>query len=121
MNQAAARGQAAEAAAGRALEAAGLRILDRNARSRRGELDLVALERDVLVVVEVRARGHSRFASAAESVDARKQARIIAATQAWLAAHPAHARRVVRFDVMTFDGDAETPTWWRAAFDASNW
>jgi putative endonuclease len=63
------------------------------------------------------ARARGRFAQAAESVDLRKQARIVQATQVWLLQHPAHAGRAVRFDVIGFDGDAP-PQWWRAAFTA---
>jgi putative endonuclease len=111
------RGAAAETRAADLLAKAGLRVLARNARSRGGELDLIALDGEVLVVVEVRARARGRFAQAAESVDLRKQARIVQATQVWLLQHPAHAGRAVRFDVIGFDGDAP-PQWWRAAFTA---
>lgn len=117
VSRAATRGEEAEAAAAAMLEAAGLKLLARNARSRGGELDLVALDGEVLVVVEVRARAPSPFASAAESVDSRKQARIVQATQAWLLRNPGHARRAVRFDVVGFDGE-RPPQWWRAAFTA---
>lgn len=117
VSEAASRGAAAEAQAATLLQKAGLTLLDRNARSRGGELDLVALDGDVLVVVEVRARSRGSFAGAAESVDPRKQARIVQATQAWLLRHPVHARRLVRFDVVGFDGDGP-PHWWRSAFAA---
>lgn len=117
MTAAGLRGAEAESRAADLLARAGLNILARNARSRGGELDLVALDGEVLVVVEVRARAPSRYAQSGESVDARKQARIVQATQAWLLRHPAHAGRAVRFDVIGFDGDAP-PRWWRAAFTA---
>jgi putative endonuclease len=117
VSRAGTRGAEAEDQAAALLQAAGLKLLARNARSRGGELDLVALDGEVLVVVEVRARAPNRFAGAAESVDARKQARIVQATQAWLLQNPAHARRAVRFDVLGFDGEGP-PQWWRAAFTA---
>lgn len=112
------RGADAEDAALRLMQRAGLTLLARNFRCRGGELDLVMLDGDALVVAEVRARGHSGFASAAESVDARKQARIVLATQLFLAAHPQHARRAVRFDVVAFDGRGG-PDWIKAAFDVT--
>ena len=45
------------------LERAGLRILDRNWRCETGELDIVALERRVLVVCEVKTRSGTRYGS----------------------------------------------------------
>lgn len=113
----AARGAQAERAAEAMLVRAGLKLLQRNYRCARGELDLLMLDGSTLVVVEVRARRHAGFASAAESVDARKRARIIAATLHFLAAHPAHAQRSLRFDVVAYDGE-QPPQWLRAAFDA---
>ncbi len=110
-------GSAAEDRALRHLQSQGLRPVARNSRFRGGELDLVMLDGAILVVVEVRARSHPGFASAAESVDARKQARLIHATQQFLVAHPEHGERAVRFDVVTFDG-AGTLDWIRDAFDA---
>ncbi|MDP9142561.1 MAG: YraN family protein [Pseudomonadota bacterium] len=112
------RGAEAEAAAERLLSAQGLRTLARNYRCRGGELDLVMLDGKTLVVVEVRARGSSRFASAAESIDRRKQARVILATQLFLASEPKYAAHALRFDVVLFDG-AGPGEWIRSAFDAS--
>lgn len=112
------RGAEAEDAALRLLQARGLRLVCRNYRCRGGELDLVLLDGQTLVIVEVRARSHAAFATAAESVDARKQGRIIHAAQWFLGAHPEHARRTVRFDVVGFDGGGR-PDWIRAAFDAA--
>lgn len=112
------RGADAEDAALALLQRAGLKLLARNFHCRGGELDLVMLEGDALIVVEVRARTHPGFAGAAESVDARKQARIVLATQLFLAAHPQHARRALRFDVVAFDGRGG-PDWIKAAFDVT--
>lgn len=110
------RGAAAEQQAADWLQRRGLRVIERNARSRFGELDLLALDGETLVIVEVRARAPSRFGGAAETVDARKQGRILRSTQDWLLRHPEHARRAVRFDVLAIDG--ATPQWIRGAFDA---
>lgn len=109
-------GAAAEDAALRLLQQRGLKLVARNARFRGGELDLVMRDGAMLVIVEVRARRASRFASAIESIDARKRERLIHATQMFLAAHPEHAERALRFDVVTFDDDR--PRWIANAFDA---
>ena len=112
------RGAEAEEAALRLLLGAGLKLVARNFRGRGGELDLVMRDGDTLVIVEVRARSHPGFSSAAESVDARKQARIVHATQLFLARHPREALRPLRFDVVAYDGGG-APQWIRSAFDAA--
>ena len=75
-------------------------MLLRNFHRRRGELDLVALHGEVLVVVEVRSRRSAAFGGAAASVIRRKQRRIVLAAQQLLQARPDLARRSVRFDVL---------------------
>lgn len=114
----AALGARAEDGALRLLQERGLRLVARNFRCRGGELDLVLLDGATLVIVEVRARGRSRLVSAAESVDSRKQARIVLATQMFLVKHPRHAQRSLRFDVVAFD-QGNAPQWIQSAFDAA--
>ncbi|GAC1632296.1 MAG: YraN family protein [Nevskia sp.] len=110
------RGAEAETRALRHLEARRLRLVARNWRCRGGELDLVMRDGETLVVVEVRSRGRSDYGSAFESIDARKQAKLILATQNFIAMHPEHAAREVRFDAVAIDG--EQLQWLKAAFDA---
>ena len=50
-------GRKSERLAAKYLEKRGMKILARNRRHRRGELDLVCREADMLCVVEVRSRG----------------------------------------------------------------
>ncbi len=114
------RGRQAEAQAERHLRQAGLQVLDRNARFRFGELDIVALDGATLVVVEVRARSASRFGSAVDTIGPRKQQRILRAASAWLARHPTHQHRAIRFDVITLQ-DSGTPQWLRGAFGQDGW
>jgi putative endonuclease len=113
-----ARGDAAEAAACAHLQRAGLQLLVRNARYRVGELDLVMLDGAQLVFVEVRYRQSAMHGSGADSVDARKRQRLVRAARAFLAAHPAHAQRACRFDVVEASGPPLAPTlhWHRDAF-----
>ncbi len=112
-------GAHAEDLALRFLEARGLELIDRNVRARGGELDLVMRDAETLVIVEVRKRSHTGFGSAAESVDARKQAKIVTAARALLAQRPDLAKLPARFDVVALDG-ADRVEWIRAAFDASD-
>jgi putative endonuclease len=112
-----ARGNEAEVQAVDLVRNAGLAVLARNARFRGGELDLVALDGEHLVIIEVRSRAPSRYGGAAESITPRKQARLMHAALAWMQAHPDHQHRPLRFDVVAFDGDGP-PSWIRHAFDA---
>lgn len=106
-------GREAEDLACRHLESRGLRLLERNYRCRAGELDLVMRERDQLVFVEVRYRSHRGYGSAVESVDARKQRRLIDAARHYLQRHGTHA--ACRFDVVGIDA-AGRVEWLRDAF-----
>jgi len=69
------------------LERAGLRILDRNWRSTIGELDIVAAERRVLVVCEVKTRSGAGFGTPLEAITRHKQARLRRLAAQWLVAH----------------------------------
>ena len=111
------RGAHAEERAARYLERQGLDILARNFRSRLGEIDLVAREGPTLVFVEVRLRVSRAYGGAQASVDARKQARLVAAARFYLSR--LRAEPPCRFDVVTFeDAMAESPRWLRGAFEA---
>lgn len=118
-----ARGQRYERYAADWLTERGLRIIARNFRCRVGEIDLVARDGDTLVFVEVRARTPSRYASAAASVDRRKQQRLLRTAQFYLHHHPAAAQRPCRFDVVAIEPrQCATPPqvrWIRSAF--SHW
>lgn len=110
------RGRAAEDHACAHLLSAGLVLLERNYHCRRGEIDLVLRDADTLVFVEVRYRRQNSFGSAMESVDRRKQARLIAAAQHYLQARPNSARLNCRFDVIAITGQEKTLEWIRHAF-----
>jgi putative endonuclease len=111
-------GRAGEEIAAAHLEARGLTILDRNVRFGDGEIDLVAEEGQVLVFVEVRRRRTGSAGAAAESVTARKRARVVRAARRWLARRPRRAAMEVRFDVVALDGEPPAVGWIRGAFDA---
>ncbi len=93
--------RAEQLVAGR-LQAAGWRILARNARSRHGELDLVALDGFTLVFVEVKAgrvgasRGPERPVLA---IGPRKQLQVRRLAAAFMAAR----RDLPRYDRIRFD------------------
>jgi len=96
-------GREGEARAARFLEARGYRIVARNVRADRVEIDLIARRGGLLVFVEVKSRRASEHGRAAEAVDQRKQRRLRRGAHAWLASNPVEARRTRsrRFDVVT--------------------
>lgn len=101
------------------LQRAGLTLVARNFQTRFGELDLVLRDAGALVFAEVRYRRDGRFGGAAASVGAAKRTRLTRAAAGFLAAHPQLAALPCRFDVLAFNGDADTATceWRRAAFE----
>ena len=90
-------GQAGEQAAADYLASCGMRILDRNWRSADGEVDIVAVDRQVLVVCEVKSRTSVRYGSPLEAVSRAKRARLRRLAVQWLNAHG------VRFDQVRID------------------
>ena len=99
------RGQDAESFACHYLEGQGLALIERNYRRRAGEIDLIMDDSGSLVFVEVRYRRQNRFGSGAESVDRRKQAKIVACARGYLQTRPEMATRPCRFDVVSISGD----------------
>ena len=65
------------------LLARGYRIVERNARTREGEIDIIALDGDTLAFVEVRTRRGNRTGSAVESLTPTKQRRMLALAEAY--------------------------------------
>ena len=91
-------GVSAEGRAALLLAAKGYRTLAKRWKSPVGEIDLVAKRGQLIVFVEVKAR--TELDAAAEAVHPRQRRRIIAAAEAWLAAHPEHAGYDMRFDAI---------------------
>jgi len=81
------------------LKKKGYRMVERNYRCRVGEVDLIALDRRVIVFVEVKARNDGSFGSPLESVHPRKQKRMTKAALFFLTEHKLH-HRDARFDVV---------------------
>jgi len=111
-----------EARAAQWLRGKGLSLLAQNFKGRTGEIDLIARDRECLVFIEVRARNNRYFATAAASVDRRKQQRILRTAQLFLQRHPELSTLPCRFDVITFEppqsGTCPEVRWIRAAFTA---
>lgn len=115
-------GSRAERATESHLRRLGFRVLGRNVRLPGGELDLIALDGEVIVFVEVRSTESADAARAALSVDDAKQRKLTTLAQMWL-----QSRRLLgqtaRFDVLavSWPAAAKTPTieHHRNAFEAT--
>jgi putative endonuclease len=97
-------GRAGESAAAAHLEAAGYVVLARNARTRYGELDVIALGRRTLVFAEVKAlrgRGRVRAERALEAIGPAKRLQVRRLARAWLAEHRVPGPyETIRFDAI---------------------
>jgi putative endonuclease len=80
-------GARGEQAAAEYLQASGLRILARNWRCSEGEIDIVAAERRVLVVCEVKTRSGVRYGTPLEAITRAKQRRLRRLAIRWLVAN----------------------------------
>jgi putative endonuclease len=77
-------GKRAEELTAEELRGRGWEIVETNFRCRGGEIDIIARDGSTLVFVEVRSRRRDDFMSPAESVDYRKQQKIIRAAEYYL-------------------------------------
>src|SRR5690348_1597648 len=94
-------GAAAEDRAAAYLIEKGYTIVTRRWATRGGELDLVALEGDVLVFVEVKARS-GRWSTPEEAISAVKIQRFLTAVQRY-ALETGQLDRAARYDVIAMD------------------
>jgi putative endonuclease len=113
-----AAGENAENQACDYLQQQGLELLERNYRCRQGEIDLIMRDGAYTVFVEVRYRRNTGFGSGAETVDNRKQQKLISAASLYLQQHRRLAQQPARFDVVSMSRQADTPQieWIRDAF-----
>jgi len=94
----------------------GLKLLEKNFRSKQGEIDLIMQESDTIVFVEVRLRRDKRYGLGAESVTPLKQKRLINTAMYYLLLHPQY--KTSRFDVVEVNAVCEPYdlTWLKNAF-----
>lgn len=113
-------GTAAEHLAREHLEKKGLITVATNESSRFGELDIIMLDKkemgDTLVFVEVRFRANTNHGSALESINRKKQNKIIKAAKYFLKEHREFSRHFCRFDVVTIESSENNLQWTPSAF-----
>jgi putative endonuclease len=94
-------GRIGEELAARHLRRSGYRILERNWRSHRYEIDVIAREKSTgtVVFVEVKTRTPNSFGRPADAVDRNKQRFLRLAAESWLIANGG-LEQPARFDVI---------------------
>ncbi len=112
------RGARAESQAAEWLKGKGLKLLERNVRSRFGEIDLVMEDGTTLVFVEVRYRSRDDYGGAVASVTPAKQARLQRAIGVYIASHPRAGARNLRADVVAISGQGNVE-WIPNAFEGA--
>jgi len=118
------RGEQGELQAEHWLADHGLKLIERNYCCRAGEIDLIMLDpnphdTEVLAFVEVRLRGAGARVDSIDSIDERKQRRLISAARHFLMTRPEWQEHACRFDVVGIDGEEGRLRWIAGAFDLS--
>ena len=93
-------GQLGEDRAVAYLEGMRYRILDRNFRTKTGEIDIVAEKDSTLIFVEVKTRSSLRFGEGYEAVNSRKQKKLRQLALIYLSEKEIFGR-AIRFDVIS--------------------
>ncbi len=104
-----------EEAAAQYLQRQGVRMVARNYRCSRGEIDMIGYHLGCLCFFEVKYRKDDGFGHALESVDGRKQKTICRCADIYLYRHHIVQEQPVRFDVVAVCGT--DIRWVQNAFD----
>ena len=102
------KGRAGEAAAALLLEEKGMQILERNFRSRIGEVDIIALDGEILVFAEVKTWSSLGIDALEQALDAKKQRKIIETSKYFLSLHRKYRYMAVRYDVIFISSEGIT-------------
>ncbi len=115
------RGRLGEERAATYLSAKGYKILERNFRTRWGEVDIVCETGREIVFVEVKSWRSLDHRALEQAIDRRKQRRIVGAARSYLHDRSATLHEMsVRFDVIFVPADTGRVRHIRGAFD-SEW
>ena len=85
------------------LESKGFSIIERNWRTNRGEIDIIAYKNDVLVFVEVKTLPNGTLDMIQRELNNQKRQRILKTSKRFLLKHREYNNSYVRFDVIVID------------------
>lgn len=108
MAERAALGHRGEDEAARYLRRLGYRIIARRERVLRGDIDIIALDGRTVVFVEVRSRSSTAHGHPVETIDQKKQRRLVDLANAYIRRHQLEDCSV-RIDVVTVTFSAKSP------------
>ena len=94
------KGRSGETAAAFFLEEKGMQILEKNFRSRSGEVDIIALDGETLVFIEVKTWSAYGIDALEQALDKKKQRKIIETSKYFLLLHRKYRYMAIRFDVV---------------------
>lgn len=97
-------GREGEERAEKTLKKEGYRIIEKNFRTRFGEIDIIAEDKGCLVFVEVKKRNTPSFGDPFHAINARKRQHLIKSALFYMKSHDSFNRKV-RFDVVGIEGD----------------
>ena len=100
------------------LKKSGYRLIEQNFKSRHGEIDLIAVDKDDIVFIEVKLRQSADFGMPCEAVNRRKQDHIVKTALNYLKAKNLMNKNV-RFDVMSIGPEPGKIELIRSAFTVS--
>ena len=112
-------GRMAEDLALRYLQKHDLTLLERNFRSRFGEIDLIMQENNTIIFIEVRSRNNNAFLHPVETIDHTKRNKIRKTSQVFMKKTSAWNLYNWRFDVITLTGRSAREMkieWFKDAF-----
>ena len=98
-----ARGAAGEQKAADFLTEKGYRIIERNWRTRRGEIDIIAETDNVIVFAEVKTLPSGNLQTLQKELGLFKQKRIVETAKCFLSKYRQYNCRYIRFDVLVVD------------------
>ena len=93
-------GKTGEGLAVHALETAGMEIIERNYRSKYGEIDIIALDAETIVFVEVKAWSAFDLEDLGYGINIKKQRKIIKTAKYFLSINRKYSNMTIRFDVI---------------------
>ena len=99
-------GKFGEDLATRYLQKQGYSIIERNFKARYGELDIIAVVKDILVFVEVKTRIGSAFGKPEEAVTPWKLKEVIKTAEYYVLLHP-ELSKSIRIDVIGIELDTD--------------
>ncbi len=93
-------GISGEAKAEKYIKKLGYKILERNYRTKQGEIDIIASKDNLIVFIEVKTRSNANYGKGYESVNKNKCEKIIRTAEQYMLNH---TDKLARFDVISID------------------